>query len=318
MPDGTISAESAEKSASGFEKLVEKLPYAEGGLRRRLITGIIFLSIFISCILLGGGSSAAPIEALLSRLSDLQVDFGALLKSTQFTIALLFFVYAIGTVIDVTSESFIVRGIAAVSTLVTPWSTGGWRQRTLSVFVIAMWPISILAGFFRSTYRRTHLKLGFVPDPELNSENNNDLREELSHAAQFFCDRLAENVRAGLNEPFGGRFAAAWQAIIFMTPEPHKQWGVRLNARNHEMSSFLSGAFLGIASCAIHFVVTTKGGREWWGLVWFYLSLWITSYFFFGYLTVLRRSIASALEFLAFMNEKPLVVGECSKIIVSG
>jgi hypothetical protein len=160
-----------------------------------------------------------------------------------------------------------------------------------------------MVGIVVSTFARTKYELDLPKGrAELTAESkHDDFREELStEALTFYKARLSKNVQVGLNEPFGGKAEAAWQAVVYLTPDPHKSWTASLDARNHETSSFLSAAFLGTMVCL--FLYLFRGSRYLLSLLLLYGMLWFISYLFLGYLHIVRRSIASIVEFLAFAD----------------
>jgi hypothetical protein len=283
-----MASEEKPETSAELSKLLDRIPYASGAWRRRLISGVIFCT---ELLLFG----AFVLSRHFPIVDNLQSQFNTdLLKTAPFLILTLLVVYAVGALVDVISEGFVVRGVS-----VMPAVIGYYPSVLFKVAVGAVWPFLLLATVVYSSFARAKYNLDL---PRVKSESSEpaDFREELSaEALTFYRNRLQENIQIGLDEPFGGKAEAAREAMVYLTPEAHKTWTASLHARNHETSSFLSAAFFGTLACLFLYV---QRGPKLGGVLSFYAVLWFISYLFLGYLYIVRRSIASVLEFLAFVD----------------
>jgi hypothetical protein len=181
--------------ANTLEKLAEHLPYTDGSFRRRLITGVIFiaLSMFYSLLFVWNVSQLQQFSQMLAT-----INVSSLIKSTQMMLIVALFVYALGALIDVISDGFIVRGVAAVSLVLGKLAEWCPRQMPSSVawivvvvVTISFWPVMLVLGIIASTcvyIRYTNgLKLGL--DPTTTTENVvTHMREPLSNEARTYYD----------------------------------------------------------------------------------------------------------------------------------
>jgi hypothetical protein len=292
-----------EPAEGGFSKLIDRLLYSDIGLRRRLITGTTF---FTTLIVYG---FAFRIESLFPiKSATLPVNFIELAKSTQLTILILLLLYAMGALIEVVSDGFVVRGAARMSLFI-----GNHHFRWLP-----LWPLLFIYGLIQSTRKQVKYTID-LDNVQGHPEHSGgvDIREPLSTEAANLLARLPSHVRAGLDEPFGGKFDAAWQTVLLLTPAAQKQWVADLRSSNHETSSFLSAAF---AATTFYFCLYLNLSRQHiWNGFWaaystrtwgdcigviapgtgLYLMLIFIAYLFLGFLSLVRRSIASTLEFIA-------------------
>jgi hypothetical protein len=274
------------EAATNLDKVLDRIPYTSGAFRRRLICGVIFCGEILLFVLFG------PSDTFLTKVSTeitiiSKLDLGVL-SATQVMILVIFAVYAVGAVVDVITDGFVVRGVSLVPTII--------RRLPIPLKIAAgpFWPFLVIVGVVVSTFSRTKYELKL-------SAADDSFREALSNEAlEFYSNRLLRNVQVGLNEPFGGKGEAAWQAVMYLTPDPHKSWTASLDARNRETSAFLSAAFGGTLACLFFYLF--RGSRQLLGLSLFYVILWFISYLFLGYLHIVRRSIVSIVEFLAFAD----------------
>jgi hypothetical protein len=295
------------ETVTGFDKLLDRIPYASGAWRRRLISGVIFcgeILLFTVFVLPSSFWERAAIGRTLASRID-----SSILRNGPFLILLVLLVYALGALVDVISDGFVVRGVSEMPGIISR------LPLPLKIAIGLVWPLLLLAAVVKSSFARTtyELDLGKRKANAPTPTKDDSFREALSEdALRFYENRLHGNVRIGLNEPFGGKAEAAWQALIYLTPDPHKSWTASLDSRNHETSSFLSAALFGTSACVFLYVFGSS--RHFLGFALLYGLLWLISYLFLGYLHIVRRSIASMLEFLAFAD-RASPIGEPSLLI---
>ena len=87
---------------STIDKILEKLPYSDGSLRRRFVSGgIVLAGIFILC--------SGTIKPIIK-----EVGYGSILASPMVAFASRLLIYALGNVIDMIGEIFFVRAASGV------------------------------------------------------------------------------------------------------------------------------------------------------------------------------------------------------------
>lgn len=285
---------------------MERLLQINGAIRRNLITGLIFAFVFCLHFFL----LVAPQE--LRRLNRSDVNAGAVtlkdvIRSSQLLVVATGFVFAAGAVIDAMTDGFVVRGVS------TSRSVHGWLSKTLvpqkgwpgilfNLLSFFIWPLVIvICTILSSSDHYVLYRVGLqVDDSQLVNENR------ISDAAMnIFKDRLSSNMRQGLDAPFCNQFDAAWQGLLAMLPEPQRQWAIGLSSRNRDLAAFLSSGFFALA-ISTGLLVST--GRLWsWAAGISYIFLCLLSWFLFGYISLVIRSVLTVLELYSVMSYSSIV-----------
>lgn len=300
---------------NAVEKILDQLPYTDGGFRRRFIGGVIFFVVLLIHLAVYDalGISAVkntPFHDWLKQIKNLQVlaVFGVC-------------IYAFGSIIDAMAEGFIIRGVSITRRWIN-WllpmqrTPGGKRDKThvLSPFIltvsICMSPLMITAGTIMSAAGRnplykiglpekTERRLSQAPPPDKKTAQA-DENEPISVEAAQYYKQLPESMQAGLDTPFGDQFEAAWQALIAKTPESHRAWVKRLGTRNRDIACFLSAALLALILSTA--VLAAKSGWDYISMLWSYGILCFLGWWLLGCASIVGRSIVSVLELLAVVT----------------
>jgi hypothetical protein len=285
---------------------MERLLQINGAIRRNLLTGLIFVFVFCFHYFL----LVAPRE--LGRLNQPNANPGAVtlkdvIRSSQLLVVGTGFVFAAGAVIDAMTDGFVVRGVST-SRSVHEWLSKklvpqkGWQEILFNLLSFFIWPpVIVICTVLSSSDRYRLYRVGLQADaPKLIKENR------ISDAAMnIFKDTLSSNMRQGLDAPFCNQFDAAWQGLLAMLPEPQRQWAIGLSSRNRDLAAFLSSGFFALA-ISTGFLVST--GRLWsWAAGISYIFLCLLSWFLFGYVSLVIRSVLTALELYSVMSSSSIV-----------
>ena len=218
-----------------LEVVLEKLPYMDGSGRRRFVTGGIIL---IGLIWLNWGSISSEIQ-----VSDIEItDF---LASPTLTFCVILMIYAIGSIVEMLGDLFLVRAASGVF-----WSFGfpsrkvNFKNKYLKYLARAalwLWAVPYIALFYviRGFLGRTSYQINF--------EN------ELSEDGGKVFKKLPSKVSKGLAFPVGNESDFAIKYLIDkFRQEPDRKWARRLITRAKDVSatttSILILVFVGVFS----------------------------------------------------------------------
>jgi hypothetical protein len=285
---------------------MERLLQINGAIRRNLLTGLIFAFVFCLHYFL----LVAP--RALNQLNRPGANAGAVtlkdvIRSSQLLVVATGFVFAAGAVIDAMTDGFVVRGVSTsrsvherLSKIIVPQK--GWRGILFNVLSFFIWPpVIVICTILSSSDHYILYRVGLqANDPQLANENG------ISAAAmKVFKDTFSSNMRQGLDAPFCNQFDAAWQGLLAMLPEPQRQWAIGLSSRNRDLAAFLSSGFFALA-ISTGFLVST--GRLWsWAAGISYIFLCLLSWFLFGYVSLVIRSVLTVLELYSVLSYASIV-----------
>jgi hypothetical protein len=281
---------------SAIDKVLERFPYTDGAWRRRFVTGLVFVFVFTFYSVLAYG------EYALTSFGDLKESgIKDVLQSTQLLLVVILVIFAIGSIIDAITPAFIVRGasicVGILNRLFDYVPQNDPRRKAWMCFTIVatfpFWPLAILGGTIASS-------AGFSPLNRLGLKTHG--ASFLSTDAVRVYEALPDNMKEGLDEPFGDRFDAAWRSLVEFAPVSLQQWINQIGARNYELASFLSSASIGMITSAFIYFPTLEGHSG--GYYVWYAMLCLLAYLLFGCISITRSSVVSALELLAMAREK--------------
>jgi hypothetical protein len=285
---------------------MERLLQINGAIRRSLLTGLIFAFVFCLHYFL----LVAP--RVLDQLNQSNANAGAVtlkdvIRSSQLLVVATGFVFAAGAVIDAMTDGFVVRGVST-SRSIHDWLSKklvpqkGWPGILFNLLSFFIWPpVIVICTILSSSDRYILYRVGLqADDSQLVNENR------VSEAAsKIFRDTLSSNMRQGLDAPFCNQFDAAWQGLLAMLPEPQRQWAIGISSRNRDLAAFLSSGFFALA-ISTGFLVST--GRLWsWAAGISYIFLCLLSWFLFGYVSLVVRSVLTVLELYSVMSYSSIV-----------
>jgi hypothetical protein len=243
----------------------------------------------------------------LNQPSSGAMSLKDIIKSSQLLIVAAGFVFAVGGVIDAMTEGFIVRGVSTTRSI-HAWLSENvipqWEPAKIAFNVLSflIWPpIVVICTVLSSSDHYKLLSVGLLENAPKLLQDGKISKE----AAGFFKEVLSSNMQQGLNLPFCNQFDAAWQGLLAMVPEAHRQWVNGLSSRNRDLASFLSSAFFALViSSACLF-----GAGRWysWATVISYVLICLISWLLFGYVSLVIRSVLAALELAAITSTSSIV-----------
>jgi hypothetical protein len=279
---------------SDVDKMLDRLPFGEGTIRRSFIAGLIFVFVFALAVLV---PLPAPGTTQLAG-----VDFKDLIQSTQLLVVAVGFVFAVGAIIDAMADGFVIRGVSTVFNLQNwlfdrvarrpAWRYWTWVAVTI-LLTFLLWPAAIIvATVFCSAGFHWLYRLPLASDSaKLLSDR----------AAEIYRDdkRIPPDLRRGLEEPFGDKFEAAWQALINLVAKSYRPWVSQLASRNRDLTSYLASILFALAiASALHLAVF---GLILPGVI-IYLLTCLFAWLFFGCFSLVRRTILSVIELVAITH----------------
>lgn len=228
---------------AALDKILDRVPYSDGGFRRRLSAGgIVAISVFYS----------------LSERDIVNLDsVKEILTSPTFFVVLVLMIYAFGSLIEVLAELFISRLTGNIAWAVqTPNRLSMKVNKYLRPFVwclavypgIIIWILIAFANAFggRSDFRWTTLKDG--------------LHEE---GFKFF-ENLPKTVKLGLTEPFGEYGSLAWNYLLSIEEGAKTKTLRRLETRNKDILVLVTALSIILAGLFVDFYdkfVLSAGAR---------------------------------------------------------
>lgn len=273
----------------GLEKIAEKIPYSEGGLRRRFTSGgmIVFAVLFLIY-----ESPTSSLETLTAK---------DLIASPVIALGLLVLIYAIGNIVEMIGELFIVRAVGE-----TVWAGNRanewWGRRSIPVRLLVFIPLVYFAGF----YFYYHILRGLVGVSRYRWE----VDKFLSAKATRYFHNLPETIQNGLAHPLGDHFDSAWKYLQVHSTEEGKQWLVKLDSRNKDILTITSSLivvllllFFGTADVLPEDSQTVGTGFFLLSGVLVLLTL-LPLPLFRGYFLMLRKSIVGALEIASINTDE--------------
>lgn len=209
---------------SKLSNIFERLPYSDGGYRRRLIGG----GILIAGIIITNYQSVASFLGQKINLLDV------LLNPVAIATALLL-LYSLGVIIETLGSLFFSRAIAGVLSAIAfsneffPWFPCRWRwhpgERGLSFpSIIVLWPVRLVLAiwrFVRGAIGKDYYSMGII--------------DSLSQEAQIYFRKLPNKVQLGIDLPQGEYNELADKWILDCLPTiSDRKWARTLLSRLKE------------------------------------------------------------------------------------
>ena len=175
--------------SSGFERIIEKIPYLDGGFRRRMTAGAI---VVISVIFIFGSDIG---------LTDL---LGKVITSPTFGILALLIIYAVGGLVEVLADLFVAHLIVNLA-----WLFIASEDKYEKYPKWLRFPLRFLASYSGMIFLFVPGFIrGLYGEPRYVWRN---LEEKLHPTAKEYFGTLPDAVRDGLKEPFGNHSDLSWE-----------------------------------------------------------------------------------------------------------
>jgi len=205
---------------SQLKLVLEKLPYMDGSGRRRFVTGGIIL---IGLLWLNWGDIGGAI-----RID--QIDVADFLSSPTLTFGLILLIYAIGSIVEMLGDLFLVRAASGIF-----WSFGypfriiNYKSKIMNFIIRA-----ILLVFVVPLLTIYHVVCGIVGRTSYRIQ----FKDELSDDGCEVFKKLPEKVSKGLIYPVGNESDFAFKYLIDrFEMESDRKWARRLITRAKDVSA---------------------------------------------------------------------------------
>jgi uncharacterized integral membrane protein len=270
---------------SVIEKVIERVPYADGGFRRRVTSGLIVLvSIGVSFVSVNNAS--VNLEFYVKQFSS---------PTVLILISLL--MYATGGLVEVFAELFVTRITGnTVSAYVSTF-------QSVKKYHFIIRPLAYLIAIYAATIKMYYeWAKALVGKSSYRWESEKELSE---HSNNYF-ESLPSIVKAGFNDPFGEYSELSWK--YFSSSETSieiSKYALELRSKNRDMLVITTSII--IALTAISFTVSeglVLSDSNALQFVYFQLSLIVLVLFLSSYFILVKQSIKTLLEFAA-MRSKP-------------
>jgi hypothetical protein len=211
-----------------LDKLLERMPYADGSGRRRLVTGGIVL-VGIAIILFKADA--------LANFGDVEVDLMTVLGSPTLLLIVILAVYATGSIVEMLGDYFLVRAASgAFMALGLPGSRASAEQSSAAraafyILYFSIVPLVTLWQVLSGLLGKTRYSI--------------DLASRLTPEAAATFEGFPSKVVNGLQYPVGDDSEYALRHITeTLTEEADRKWGRRLLNRVKDVSAVTTSLFL--------------------------------------------------------------------------
>ncbi len=209
-------------SSSFLNMLVERLPYSDGGARRRFIAGG---TLVIGITVLFQDSIGAQFEGLNTK---------TIISSPVLAAGLLLIIYAIGSIVELFGEFFFIRAASGLFWAIKlPYYRSKKLPQSYIMRIVAYFVVPLSAPWF-------FIKGLFgVTDYEIS------LAGRLSPKAKEILENLPERIALGLTKPVGDESELALKYMVEMFEEEQdKKWARLLVRRTKDISATTTSLFL--------------------------------------------------------------------------
>lgn len=278
-----------------IEKIVERIPYSDGGFRRRMTAGAVIL--LGSAMALRGNIQSAPLSF---------EDAKQILSSPIVGIILLLLVYAIGGLVEVIAELFITR-----LTGNTAWAFIAPTQ------MYKKFPVFVRRIFQAFTYYPGMIFLLYAEWGKAligkSSYRWHDLEKSLQPKTRNHFKSYPDIVKKGLEDPFGKYGELAWRYFSNHGTDEEKSLARKLENRNKDTLVIVTSLMIATAIIILSSVIMS--GKA---LLIFIQFMMVVPVFFLGsYFLLLRQSILTVIEY-RFIGELNDDVEEATHNRVTG
>ena len=273
---------------STLDKIVDRIPYSDGGFRRRMTGGSI-VTVAIGITAWGLFGSQERLEYIASS------GIGNVMYSPAILALLLVIIHAIGGTIEVFAELFVARIAGNMA-----WSV----QRPRVIVAVKFRAIRGILSFIYFALLPFFSMYGLVCAFFGKSLYNwNNIKDHLSKEAVTRYDSFPHIVRQSLKDPFGKRRAFLW---IYFGSSDNSNDGMaltrRLDSRNHDLLSVITSVMILPVISSFYLVYSWVSGSSVEEVVaLFVLAFYLLSFaiyiLLYGYIMMIRQSIVTIIEF---------------------
>jgi hypothetical protein len=205
-----------------IDDVKELLPLSDGSTRRRLLAGLILVAGLLPMVWHG------DLKSLVEQSG---------LGNATLAIGFLLFVYALGVLIEIFSESVLIRMVGAMVWAAELPQRSVHARTTPARWILRGLCYYLIVPFYAPARAIYCLFTPFVYRCDLSARFNDAATLERFAA-------LPGYVRNGLEHPYHDRFGGAWAYLTEQIDSPTKDFVVRLFNRNRELLSLTSAVLV--------------------------------------------------------------------------
>ena len=219
--------------ADALGKILERIPYAEGAFRRRLVAGgLLLLLLFVPSMLGEEEADLVPPKAAALILDKMD------LTSPVAMLTALIVTYSVGTLVEVLADTYVAGLVGGVGWgIMLPTRLSGSARSFLRYIKLAsLFPVGMVSIYWFAA-------LGCIG----KSPYREDPLPRLKGEGQKAFLNLPDAIKEALSRPFSNGFEKGWRYLVLTAPEDQRQWLIKLEARNRDIlaiSTSLLVAFL--------------------------------------------------------------------------
>lgn len=266
---------------AALEKIVERIPYSDGGFRRRMTAGAI--------VVLGAAfSQSLKIQALSISFKDAS----ELINSTFVGIILLLLVYAIGGLVEVLAELFVSR-----LTGNTAWAIIAPKN------MYKKYPSFIRKIFQAFTYYPGIIFLLYAAWGRAiigkSSYRWHDLEKTLQPNTRAHYKLYPDIIKKGLEDPFGVYGELAWRYFSNHGTHEEMSFARKLENRNKDILVIVTSLMIVMTIFIPSFqrLLITPGAEQEVLFIFMQFMMVVPVVFLSSYFLLLKQSILSVIEY---------------------
>lgn len=263
---------------SSIEKIIDRIPYSDGGFRRRLSAGVIVVMGAVFFISINRNVSTEPLEKLITN--------------PTVAIILVVLTYALGGLVEAIAELFVTR---LTGNLAWAWSQPRRIANRVHRF---LQPFVLIFSFYPGIFFILMAEFGKAMAGK-SSFSWDDLDENFHKDSRTFFAELPEVVRIGLQKPFGEFSDLAWHYLVKLGDQSTAALLRRLEARNKDVLVIVTALsiFLVLAPFFVLPSLTTSLGASNF-LVLLQIAVMLPVVLLTTYYLLVKQSIITAIESL--------------------
>ena len=261
--------------ADALGKILERIPYAEGAFRRRLVAGgLLLLLLFVPSMLGEEEADLVPPKAAALILDKMD------LTSPVAMLTALIVTYSVGTLVEVLADTYVAGLVGGVGWgIMLPTRLSGSARSFLRYIKLAsLFPVGMVSIYWFAA-------LGCIG----KSPYREDPLPRLKGEGQKAFLNLPDAIKEALSRPFSNGFEKGWRYLVLTAPEDQRQWLIKLEARNRDILAIST-------SLLVAFLLAFAMYYDKIGFQLFLAAPWVLVMALYGYFMLLRQSILDAIE----------------------
>ena len=207
--------------ANVVKEIFDRIPHADGGLRRRLTSGILLLTILLAGIF---SSANAINDGLTTFFKSIDMSWK-----------------------DVSGAGVIVIVFAIVFTI-------GYLIEIIGTVVVRrVFDLAFGRFFYRNVLKVFSQVRKDSQDRGISNQKSPSSSLGVTETEAKTYELLPDYVQLGLTNPYDRRFDVAYRYLISIAPDEEKNWLIRLDANNQNLFSIICAMLLSLIILLIMF-----------------------------------------------------------------